>query len=240
MILQSTIRFLYPPQCLACGAETVSEFALCGACWREMPFITGTVCDGCGVPLPGAAAALGALCDSCLVAPHPWQRGRAALLYEGTARRMILALKHGDRQEMIQPMAAWLAQHAADVFGVDTLVVPVPLHWRRMVSRRFNQAAMLAAALAVRLGAECCPDLILRHRATRMQEGMSREERFANQRLAFRVPKNRTAVVAGRAVVLVDDVMTSGATLAACAEACLSAGADSVNVLVLARVARDA
>jgi ComF family protein len=237
--LQSAIHFLYPPQCLTCGAESSADFALCGACWREAPFISGLVCDCCGIPLPGESQGDDVLCDDCIAAPRPWQKGRAALMYDGTARRMVLALKHGDRHELVKPMAKWMAQAGRDLITPETLIVPVPLHPRRLFSRRFNQSALLAAHIAQISGAEQCPDMLLRARNTQMQEGMTREERFENQKSAFSIQPKHQPRLANRPVLLIDDVMTSGATLAGCSEACRCAGAKAVNVLVLARVARD-
>jgi ComF family protein len=237
--LQSAIHFLYPPQCLACGAETSADFALCGACWRETPFISGLVCDVCGVPLPGQDTTETAHCDACIAAPRPWGQGRAPLVYDGTARRLILALKHGDRHDIVAPLARWMAQSGRKLCDNDTLIAPVPLHARRLFSRRFNQSALLATQIARDLGLPICPDLLRRHRATRLQEGMTREQRFENLQAAFSVPQNRRAMLHNRTVLIVDDVMTSGATLSGCAKACFDAGAAKVNVLVLARVARD-
>lgn len=239
MNLQSAIHFLYPPRCLACGVETAADFALCGACWRETPFVSGLVCECCGTPLPGDDPGEAAYCDACLFAPKPWATGRAALLYDGVARRMVMALKHGDRLDMVAPMAAWMAEKTGDMDISGAIIAPVPLHRRRLFLRRFNQAALLAQGIAKLKGLDCCPDLLQRLKPTVMQEGMSREKRFENQRNAFRIPPGRMHLIADRRVVLVDDVMTSGATLSACAEVCYGAGAELVNVLVLARVARD-
>ncbi|NOX74834.1 MAG: ComF family protein, partial [Alphaproteobacteria bacterium] len=239
MNLQSAIHFLYPPQCLICGVETSVDFALCGKCWREAPFISGLVCGSCGIPLPGDIQAEEVLCDYCIAAPRPWQNGRAALMYGGTARRMVLALKHGDRHELVKPMARWMAQAGKGLVTQETLIVPVPLHARRLFSRRFNQSALLAAHIAEVLGLAHCPDMLRRRINTAMQEGMTRQERFENQKSAFSIQPKHQPRLAGRPVLLIDDVMTSGATLAGCAEACRCAGAAEVNVLVLARVARD-
>lgn len=238
--MQSALRLLFPPQCISCGALVDSDFGLCGACWRETPFIAGLVCDRCGTPLPGEDAGRAELCDDCLGLSRPWGRGRAVMAYRDNGRKLVLALKHADRTDLARPAAAWLARAAAPILRPDALAVPVPLHRLRLLRRRFNQAALLAAGLARTAGLDHCPDLLLRTRRTASQEGRSREARFANLAGAIRVNPRRAGRIAGRPALLVDDVMTSGATLAAAAEALIAAGATGVDVLVLARVAKDA
>ncbi|MEZ5799103.1 MAG: double zinc ribbon domain-containing protein [Paracoccaceae bacterium] len=239
-MLQRAIRAIYPPQCMTCNALVASDFGLCAQCWRETPFITGLVCCKCGSPLPGEAADADAICDECLQTARPWAQGRAAMLYGGNARKMILALKHGDRMELARPAGGWLRQAALPLLRPTTLLVPVPLHWTRMLRRKYNQSALLAAALAAAAGVEHCPDALRRHRNTGSQEGRDRDARFHNVTGAFSVHPGRAARVRDRSVLLVDDVMTSGATLAAAAEACLAGGAAEVSVLALARVAKEA
>ena len=178
MGLQSALRLIYPPQCLSCDAPVASEFALCPDCWREMGFIAGTVCDTCGVPLPGEAPGDGqAICDDCLRTHPPWARGRSAFVYDGTGRQLILALKHRDRPHLARPMADWLARAVGPIVEPDTLIAPIPAHWRRLFQRRYNQAALVSAALAQVLGRPHCPDLLIRTRATATQEGKSPEAR---------------------------------------------------------------
>jgi len=237
--LRHGLRVLFPPQCLSCGGAVSDEFGLCAACWRETGFIRGLVCDTCGAPLPGEDEGRAEHCDDCLTIARPWDRGRAALVYRDTGRRLVLALKHGDRQDLARPMAGWLAAAAAPILAPDMLVTPIPLHWRRFLKRRFNQSALLSGQLARLAGLDHCPDLLQRIRATPSQEGRGREQRFENMAEAIRVNPPRGAAIAGRSVLIVDDVMTSGATFAAAAEALRAAGAASVSVLALARVAKD-
>ncbi len=238
MAVQSALRLIYPPQCVSCGDRTEEEFGLCGACWREAEFIGGLVCDKCGVPLPGEDDGEAVQCDDCLTIARPWSQGRAAMAYGETGRRLVLSLKHGDRLDLVAPAARWMARAAAPIIQPDMLVAPVPLHWLRLLKRRYNQSALLAERVARLTGLEYCPDLLIRPRHTKSQEGRDREGRFANIAEAIRPHPRRRARIEGRHVLLVDDVMTSGATLAVAAEACLAAGASDVSVLALARVAK--
>ncbi|MFN4170991.1 MAG: double zinc ribbon domain-containing protein [Pseudorhodobacter sp.] len=239
MGLQAVLRMIYPPQCLGCGEIVTSDFGLCGACWRQTSFINGLVCDTCGTPLPGEEPGHAVHCDDCLSIARPWSQGRAALIYRDMGRKLVLRLKHGDRHDIVRPAAVWMHRAAEPLLKPGMIVAPVPLHWTRLLRRRFNQSALLSAALARLAGLDHCPDLLLRARRTGSQEGRGREARFGNLAEAIRVHPRRKARMEGRAVLLVDDVMTSGATLTACAETCLAAGASDVTTVVMARVAKD-
>ncbi|MGB3178366.1 MAG: ComF family protein [Albidovulum sp.] len=238
--MQSALGLLFPPQCINCGEPTTSDFGLCGGCWRDTPFISGLVCDKCGVPLPGEDEGLAEFCDDCLTIARPWDRGRSALLYKDNGRRMVLALKHGDRLDLARPAANWLMRAAQPIFLPDMLVAPIPLHWQRLFLRRFNQSALLSRGLSQLAGLQHCPDLLVRHRRTETQEGRGRDARFTNLAGAIRPHPKRKALIYGRNILIIDDVMTSGATFAGAADACAAAGAASVTVLALARVAKDA
>jgi predicted amidophosphoribosyltransferase len=149
-------------------------------------------------------------------------------------------LKHGDRHDVVRPAAKWMARAAQTLLRPDTLIAPIPLHWGRMLSRRFNQSALLAQALARETGLPCCPDLLTRLKRTQSLKGLSVEARHATLMDAIRVTPRHRGLIAGRPILIVDDVMTSGATLSVAAQACFSAGSGDVSVVTLARAAKDA
>ena len=215
--------------------------SLCPTCWAEAEFITGPACAGCGAPLPGdgEAAGEGLSCDACAAMPRVWQGARAAVVYAGTGRRLALALKHGDRADLAPVLGRWLADAATPLVAPGMLVVPVPLHPRRLLRRRYNQAGLLAAVVARRHRLALLPGALARRRHTPMQGHGSLAERFDNMRGALAVPTRQAARLSGRPVLLVDDVMASGATLTAGAQVLLDAGAGPVSVAVLARAVRD-
>jgi ComF family protein len=238
--IQTAVEFLYPPRCLGCGMMVDTDFGLCGPCWRDTPFIGGLVCEACGTPLQGGHDGHRIECDDCMKTPRPWHSGRSALVYKDRARQMVLALKHGDRAEIARPAALWMGRVARELVQDNMLIVPVPLHWTRLIKRRYNQSALLTQALGQELGLPHCLDALVRPRRTRMLDGISVEERFARLAGAIAVNSKRRHRITARPVLLVDDVMTSGATLGACAEALRAAGSREVYTVTLARVAKDA
>lgn len=226
---------LYPRTCLLCEARVEEDHALCPACWSETPFISGAACGLCGTSLPGAADGP-ARCDDCLTLARPWDEGRAALSYAGGGRRLALALKHGDRTELAAAAARWMHRGARDLVGPATVFVPVPIHRWRLLKRRYNQSALIAGHLARLTGGRHAPFALVRTRQTQSQDHKSVTDRFENLRGAIGPgPED----LAGSHVALIDDVMTSGATLSACADVLRSMGAARITVLTLARVAKD-
>lgn len=236
MGLHAILQVVFPHRCVGCGHTVAEPSGFCGPCWREAEFITGAACAGCGAPLPGEETDPAALrCDDCLTRPRPWHAGVAALVYAGTGRRFVLGLKHGDRTDLAPVAGRWLARVAGPLIRPDTVIAPVPLHRLRLLRRRYNQSALLARALARQTGASLCPDLLDRPRATPALEGADRDTRFARLDGAIRVTPRHAKHIAGRRVLIVDDVMTSGATLEAAALACHAAGSGEVSIAVLAR-----
>ncbi|NVK58992.1 MAG: ComF family protein [Rhodobacteraceae bacterium] len=236
--LQTMLRIVYPARCLLCGGLVESDFGLCGPCWRDTPFTSGLACATCGTPLPGSSEEE-EFCDACLTTPPPWQRGVAAMLYRDNGRKLVLMLKHADRHDIAGAAAVWMARKARALVRPEMIAVPVPLHLRRHLRRRFNQSALLARGLARELDLDWCPDALERPRHTPALDGKTREERFVTLDDAIRVAPKWQPLLRDRPVLLVDDVMTSGATLSMATEACVAAGASEVCVCVLARVAKD-
>ncbi len=242
--MKGALRLIYPPQCISCDAPVAEDGALCPPCWAEAEFIAGSCCSRCGVPLPGEGLGeddeAGLLvCDDCLATPRPWVRGRAAVTYRGTGRKLVLMLKHGDRLDLSPALGDWVARAAAPLVRPDMLVMPVPVHLRRLAKRKYNQAAILAQRVAQVHGLTHLPHALKRTRHTPMQDHGSVADRFANVEDAIALSPRIAGRVQGRAVLLVDDVMASGATLGAAARALQAAGSGPVSVVVLARAVKD-
>ena len=234
-VLRTALDLALPPLCAACR-EPVDGKGLCPACWSKLSFITRPYCERLGIPFvydPGP----GILSMEAIAHPPAYQRARAAVRFDEISRALVHALKYGDRLDLAPMMGRWLALAGRELLGEADALVPVPLHWRRNWARRFNQSGMLAAAVSSQTGVPVAAAALKRVKATLQQVGLSRSERAANIQGAFRVPADGKAAIAGRKLVLVDDVLTSGATAEGCARALLRAGAANVDVLVFARVA---
>lgn len=226
-----------PPRCIACGKGVDAPRSLCGTCWGSLAFIDGPVCAQCGLPFEHEAGE-GALCGGCIALPPVFARARAALRYDEASRGLILAFKHGDRLEGARLFGRWLARAAEPLLAEAEMIAPVPLHRWRLFLRLYNQSAILAGALGEATGKPVLPDLLVRRRWTPSQSGRNADERRANVRRAFAVPERHLGRLEGRRVLLVDDVLTTGATVEASAAALLRAGARAVDVATLARVVR--
>lgn len=230
---------ILPPRCLATGEIVDRQGQLSATAWSAINFITAPLCAQCGQPFQfGLGEDAEFTCGACLADPPEYNRARAVFQYDAASREMILAFKHGDRMEGAQAFAAWMARAGADLLLDAGVIVPVPLHRKRLFRRRFNQSAVLALALARLGGVAISVDALVRTRHTPSMGGLSRDARLRNLRGAIAVRPGREAILSGRKVLLIDDVLTTGATARACARALRRAGALQVDVLSLARVVR--
>jgi ComF family protein len=230
-LLRGTLDLIFPPQSLDGGAAMAG--GLSAQAWSRIQFLDGPVCDGCGVPFEYD---IGSRCAACLAKPRAFDAARAACLYDETSREPILKLKHADRTDLAPLFARWLSRAARELLAEADAIAPVPLHPSRLLSRRFNQAAEIARPLSRLSGVPYLPDALVRCRDTATQGGKSGPGRKRNVAGAFEVPPARARQVAGKRILLVDDVLTTGATAEGCARALKSAGAVRVDVAVVARV----
>jgi ComF family protein len=229
------LDFGLPPLCPACREPLGDQGGLCAACWSRLSFIAPPYCERLGIPFvydPGP----GILSMEAIADPPAYARARAAVRYDDVARALVHAFKYGDRLDLAPIMGGWMARAGRELLAEADALVPVPLHWRRLWARRFNQSAVLAKAMVEASGVPVLYDALRRVRATRQQVGLPRTQRATNVQGAFRVGQPGRSEVRGRRVVLVDDVLTSGATLDTCARALLQGGAANVDVIVFARV----
>jgi ComF family protein len=223
-----------PTLCVACR-EPVAGEGVCAACWAKLSFIAPPFCPRLGIPFvydPGP----GLLSMQAIAAPPAYQRARAAVRYDDVARTLVHALKYQDRTDLAPAMGRWMARAGQELLIEADTLVPVPLHWRRGWSRRYNQSGALARVIQRQSGVPVNGDALRRIRPTQQQIGLSRSERETNVQGAFKVAAERRVEIQGRRIVLIDDVLTSGATIDACARALLRAKAARVDVLVFARV----
>lgn len=236
MVARAALDLLLPPRCLACGALVAEPGALCAACFGGVAFLAEPLCVVCGDPFE-LPVPPGTRCAVCLEDPPPWRQARAVFRYEGVARDLILRFKHADRTDSAPAFARWMLRVARPMVDGADLIVPVPLHRGRLRARRYNQAALLARSLdhqSAGPSGRFVPDLLVRARKTPSQEGLGRFARQRNVRNAFAVTAPER--VSGRTVLVVDDVLTTGATVGECVAALRQAGAAAVDVVTLARV----
>ena len=233
---RAVTNLLWPPSCIGCGAAVIEPDRFCAACWQSLPLISPPVCQRYGVPLPFD---LGPepLSPLAISDPPVFARARAAFRYDGLARELVHHLKYGDRTELARPMGRLMAEAGKALVADASLLVPIPLHRFRFFGRRFNQAALLATEISALTDVPVGYEVLARVKATRPQVGLTRGERADNLARAFAVPDHQRLHVAGRHILLIDDVMTSAATGNACARTLLKAGAAAVDLLVFAVVA---
>ena len=231
---RAVVDAVLPPRCLACGGTVDETDALCGPCWTAMSFFAPPWCAVCGLPFPHPIGE-GAICADCARERASWNRARAAMRYDKHSRRLVLGLKH-DGTHLAHAFGIWMRRAGAELLDGADFVVPVPLHWTRLFARRYNQAGLLAHAIHAAGGPPVAPDWLVRQRRTPSQGRLGPLARARNVRGAFALRPG--CEVAGKRLVLVDDVLTTGATVEECARVLRREGAAFVGVLTLARALR--
>lgn len=234
---REALDLVLPPQCFCCGARVADPARLCQNCFTGISFIADPCCHTCGLPFEFEVEQ-GGLCALCIARAPDYDHARAAGHYAEPLRSALLAFKHGDRMDMAPGLARLLVRAGRDLLPTAEIIAPVPLHPRRLWYRRYNQASTLADQVAEQTGVPAVPDLLIRKRRTRSQGGLSATARRRNVRGAFKLADRHRETVAGRHILLIDDVYTTGATAEACARLLKRAGAASVSVLTVARVVR--
>jgi ComF family protein len=235
-LVHAAIDTVFPPACLNCRQSTGAAHSLCASCWAQVRFIERPFCERLGTPFAMDLGNDGLLSPEAVANPPVYNRARAVAHFEdGPVRQLVHRLKYNDRMELAKPLGAWMARAGNELLVEADLLVPVPLHRRRLAARRFNQAHALAQTISAQCGVPADPFVLARVKPTPSQVGLSRSQRALNLQGAFRVTDGMAPRIEGCAVVLIDDVMTSGATANAASRALLRAGAKSVDVLVFAR-----
>jgi ComF family protein len=236
-VSRTVLDAVLPPRCLKCGDILTAAQGLCPDCWRKLTWLGAPCCACCGQPFPFDAGA-DSLCGACLQKRPAYDRARAVFRYDDESRDLIIGLKHADRTESVPALAGWMTRAGTTLLESAELLVPVPLHWTRLAARRFNQAALLAQAIGRNAGLPVLPQALHRRRATPSQGHLGRIARFRNVKGAIAVAERQATAVTNRRILLIDDVITTGATVESAAKALISAGARNVDVLALAKVVR--
>lgn len=237
-LFHQALDLILPPTCAGCGDIVAQPDSLCPDCWGRLTFLGQPCCEACGHPFAFAVPDL-TVCGPCTRERPPFDRARAALLYDDASKGFILRFKHADKTDTAALLAKWLHVAGGEVWPEADLLVPVPLHWTRLLARRYNQAALLAQGVSRLTNVPVLLDGLKRTKRTPSQGRLGLKGRARNVRGAFAVPPRRLVRVQGRRVVLVDDVYTTGATVKAAARALKRAGAAGVDVVTLARVVKD-
>lgn len=229
---------LFPPRCPSCAAYVTADGNFCAGCFSRLRMIDAPMCACCGTPFV-IVVGYDTRCPTCLDTPPDFDVARAALVYDAISAPLVTALKFGDQWAGLNRYVQMMLRIGQPMLSGADMLIPVPLHWRRLLRRKFNQSALLAYGISRQTGVICAPEMLQRCIYTRPQMRMKRQDRLKNVKHAFTVPDNAQIMLRQKTIILVDDVVTTGATANACARALKKAGAKEVRVLSLARTVRE-
>lgn len=232
-IFKNTLDFVFPSVCPGCDKEINSNQLFCSTCFKQITFIKKPVCHRCGLPLMCEQTDEKMLCSDCLKKRPQYDRARAVFVYDTVSKGCILKLKYADKMEYSKPFVELLYQAGQELFFKTDIIMPVPMHWKRKLKRKYNQADLLARGLATKTALLYSNDNLIRSRHTPIQENKSVSERNKNVKDAFEVKKPEK--IKKKSILLIDDVYTTGATVNNCAKALKAAGAKAVYVLTIAK-----
>jgi ComF family protein len=236
-ILWFLIDFVIPPRCILCQAIIITPGYVCGECWGKLSLISNPYCDQCGFPFEFEVDAHMA-CGPCLKNPPAYGKARSTLVYDDASKSLILKFKHGDGTYLAPAFTDWMFQAGAELFTSADFLIPVPLHWQRLIRRRYNQAALLTKGLAHKTKKPALLNALKRIKNTPSQGHLTASEREQNVKNAFTLNPRYTNRLKGKRVLLIDDVLTSGATIKACTKVLLKHEILSVDILTLARTVK--
>lgn len=234
LLKKHTINLLFPPRCLTCGEWVDDVGGLCAPCWGQITFLRDPACSICGYPFDYEIGD-DALCPGCIAAKPAYSHARAVFAYDDSSRKLITGFKYGDKTHAAPILANWMVSRGQSILNEADILIPVPLHWRRLFTRRYNQSALLTQQLGQITGKNILLDGLARTKHNPPQASLSLKERKKNVQGAFTVPTKHRNRLNSKHIILIDDVMTTGATVNACCKALKRAGAGEVSVLTLAR-----
>ncbi len=232
------VDVILPPRCPISGDIVQSQGATSPKSWAELDFISNPLCSHCGIPM-NFELADNLKCMSCIDEPPPFKSARSVFKYGGLSRDLILGFKHGDKTHFVSLFIPFMEQVGSSLLSQADYIIPVPLHYMRFISRRYNQAAIISSALSKSSNIPHLPLAMKRVRATPSQGHLNSSEREKNVKKAFDVNQKYHSLLKGKSVILVDDVYTTGATVKECSKNLLKHGASEVNILTVARVVLD-
>jgi len=240
--LSGAVNLILPPRCPVTGEIVDRPGMVSPTAWASLRFVSVPHCACCGLPFDLLTDSVlpddQTLCGSCLAVPKLYAQARASLVYDDASRALILGFKHGDQTHLTVTFAPWLLNAGRDFISSADAIIPVPLHWLRLLRRRYNQAALLGHAVGKLSGIPCWPDALRRGRNTPTQGHLNARQRHENVRHAFEVRPEFLEQVKDKRIILIDDVYTTGATVEECVKVLQMAGVQRVDVLTLARVVR--